>query len=1029
MTAGRDLRLGIVLTADGKDFRGEIRASEKDLDRLRGQYDRGERASRRYGRAQKRAAAETRAAGRSFLEAHGHHVRYIASLAGGYQLLQFARSSNQAGIASEQAAQRFAAAADTSAAAAAEFAFFRAEAERLKLDIESLQGPYSGFLVALKGTVLEGQPARDIFTGIATAARVLSLSTDDLRGVFLALEQMVSKGTVSAEELRGQLGERLPGAMRLAARAMGKTEEALDDMLRKGELAATDLLPAFAAEARRAFGGDLEGALTNNVAALDEFNNEMYKLREAVAAAGLLDFEAGLKSGAVPAIRVLAEHAETAADALAALALGGGAALATWAVRASAGALAARGASFAALTLAANLQYTAAAYGQASAGARIAAGSMGVAAAATRGLLAALGPAGIALTAVSAGTFLLRRSAAEARPQIAALAGDLDQYREALGRLGHADLLRERDALREEIEAEAEEARRIQDLLARGAGPGRFAAPFGPEEIERQQARLLDALEHMRAAGVRYHEVAREIAGEPPPEPSDPQGSTVGLSASARAYIDSLLPEAEHVRRRLAELRAERERLAPDIGPSNAAAGVIDELDRAIAATRERLAELESSADDADAGLFERIRERLRERIDGAEQTLVARFEAERAVIESAGGDNADLLVALEEELQADLGRLRADAARDAADAEAARAARVRASGVPALRELIESNAALAAITDYSREALDRHNRVSERRAEIDHAYPDAADGVIAELLRQTEVEHELTQILGHKIDLVERFNPVLRDQTLELRAAREALADGAISAEQFAARLAELRIEAGRGGFEDGMIAELQRQLEAIRNPAANVGQSLVEQFGPDGAVVRGFADSASAALVAGESFREAFGNVARRAVQQLIADLIRAAIQALIVRAIAAAFTGGSSAALPGINSAALSGGTKLGSAGAGFTLPGFAAGGVFEDAAFRAGGVVDKPTYFGFGRERRIGLAGEAGPEAILPLERGPDGGLGVRAGGAGRPIQVHVHVNAADAADFDTLLLRRRRMISEMVADAMAQDGGR
>ncbi|MCY3564940.1 MAG: phage tail tape measure protein, partial [Gammaproteobacteria bacterium] len=157
--------------------------------------------------------------------------------------------------------------------------------------------------------------------------------------------------------------------------------------------------------------------------------------------------------------------------------------------------------------------------------------------------------------------------------------------------------------------------------------------------------------------------------------------------------------------------------------------------------------------------------------------------------------------------------------------------------------------------------------------------------------------------------------------------------------------------------------------------------------------------------------------------------ADLIRAAIQALIVRAIAAAFTGGSSAALPGINSAALSGGTKLGSAGAGFTLPGFAAGGVFEDAAFRAGGVVDKPTYFGFGRERRIGLAGEAGPEAILPLERGPDGGLGVRAGGAGRPIQVHVHVNAADAADFDTLLLRRRRMISEMVADAMAQDGGR
>ena len=41
----------------------------------------------------------------------------------------------------------------------------------------------------------------------------MGLSADQTSGVLLALQQMISKGTVQAEELRGQLGERLPGAL------------------------------------------------------------------------------------------------------------------------------------------------------------------------------------------------------------------------------------------------------------------------------------------------------------------------------------------------------------------------------------------------------------------------------------------------------------------------------------------------------------------------------------------------------------------------------------------------------------------------------------------------------------------------------------------------------------------------------------------------------------------------------------------------------------------------------------------------
>jgi len=64
------------------------------------------------------------------------------------------------------------------------------------------------------------------------------------------------------------------------------------------------------------------------------------------------------------------------------------------------------------------------------------------------------------------------------------------------------------------------------------------------------------------------------------------------------------------------------------------------------------------------------------------------------------------------------------------------------------------------------------------------------------------------------------------------------------------------------------------------------------------------------------------------------------------------------------------------------------------------FAEGGVVSAPTYFPMGGD--LGLMGEAGAEAILPLKRGPDGSLGVSAGGGG--TQITFNVTAADAQSF-------------------------
>lgn len=67
------------------------------------------------------------------------------------------------------------------------------------------------------------------------------------------------------------------------------------------------------------------------------------------------------------------------------------------------------------------------------------------------------------------------------------------------------------------------------------------------------------------------------------------------------------------------------------------------------------------------------------------------------------------------------------------------------------------------------------------------------------------------------------------------------------------------------------------------------------------------------------------------------------------------------------------------------------------------FAAGGVIGAPTYFPLATGG-VGLAGEAGPEAIMPLTRGPDGTLGVSVAGAAAAANVTVQIATPDVASF-------------------------
>lgn len=157
--------------------------------------------------------------------------------------------------------------------------FVKEQANKLGLDLESSLSGYKTLTGGLRAFNMAQEDQRKIFVSVSEAATAMRLSGEDAEGVYLALSQIASKGVVSAEELRGQMGERIPGAFSLAAQAMGVTEGALGDMLKKGELMAKDFLPVFAQKLHDTFGVAAQEASGGATANFNRFNSALLKLR------------------------------------------------------------------------------------------------------------------------------------------------------------------------------------------------------------------------------------------------------------------------------------------------------------------------------------------------------------------------------------------------------------------------------------------------------------------------------------------------------------------------------------------------------------------------------------------------------------------------------------------------------------------------------------------------------------------------------------------------------------------------------
>lgn len=191
---------------------------------------------------------------------------------------------------------------------AAEIEFIRSSAKNLGLEFVTTASQYTKLAAAARDTGLQGQKVRDVFTSIAQASTVMGLSAIETEGALLAVTQMISKGKVQAEELRGQLGERLPGAFQIAAEAMGVTTGELDKMLQTGTVLTDDFLPKFAAVLTRKTAPEVADAAKSMQASVNRMSSAWTEFKQTFADGALSNSISGGMGGIAKSLSGISEN-------------------------------------------------------------------------------------------------------------------------------------------------------------------------------------------------------------------------------------------------------------------------------------------------------------------------------------------------------------------------------------------------------------------------------------------------------------------------------------------------------------------------------------------------------------------------------------------------------------------------------------------------------------------------------------------------------------------------------------------------
>lgn len=169
----------------------------------------------------------------------------------------------------------------------AESEYLLATANRIGVAFKDAAPAYAKYSIAARTFGFSLQETRFTFEKLAIASRDAGLSGAEFEGVLKAVEQMLSKGKIQAEELRGQLGDRLPGAFAAAAAGAKMTTEEFSKAMELGNVSAENVINLARELGKRS--GDAATGAARLAQSEAVFQNAVYQFQLALAQNGFVD--------------------------------------------------------------------------------------------------------------------------------------------------------------------------------------------------------------------------------------------------------------------------------------------------------------------------------------------------------------------------------------------------------------------------------------------------------------------------------------------------------------------------------------------------------------------------------------------------------------------------------------------------------------------------------------------------------------------------------------------------------------------
>lgn len=219
----------------------------------------------------------------------GELLALAAAYGGVFGAINLANSAVDAAITRQQTMSAIAVVVGKDVnAQAKEWGYVNQVADYFGANLESMAKSYGKFSAAAKGSGLGQKESKELFENVTSIGTAYGKTADQMNLVFLAIEQMLSKGNISAEEFKQQFGEQIPGAFAAGAKALGLTEIEFRKYMENAVLDSTAVISIMRDLAKETTDAT-EQMRTGIVAQQNALDNAKFRFNLALADSGFLD--------------------------------------------------------------------------------------------------------------------------------------------------------------------------------------------------------------------------------------------------------------------------------------------------------------------------------------------------------------------------------------------------------------------------------------------------------------------------------------------------------------------------------------------------------------------------------------------------------------------------------------------------------------------------------------------------------------------------------------------------------------------